>query len=72
MPTNEWFQKNPKVSAYISTTLNQQLEEWMESRGIGKVSQALTQILEEHLGVVQSVTNQPTINSERIEALEGK
>lgn len=72
MPTNEWFQNNPKISAYISTNLNQQLEEWMESKGIKKVSQALTQILEEHLGVVQNVINQPTTDLTRLEVLEGK
>jgi hypothetical protein len=53
MPTDEWFKENPKISAYISPNLNQKLSEWMKSRNIKKVSQALTTILEEHLGVVK-------------------
>lgn len=72
MPTNEWFQENPKISAYISKDLHQRLEEWMEDKGIKKVSQALSQILEEHLGVVQTVPNQSTVDLARLEVLEGK
>ena len=72
MPTNEWFQENPKISAYISKDLHQRLEDWMEEKGIKKVSQALTQILEEYLGVVQSIPNQSNRVVERMEALEGK
>ena len=73
MPTNEWFKENPKVSAYIPSSLYQRFEEWMKEKNIKKVSQALTQILEEHLGIVQiesSVDYSP--DNKRIEALEGK
>ncbi len=72
MPTNEWFQDNPKVSAYLPKELHQRLEGWMESKGIKKVSQAITQILEEYLGVVQNRLNQSTADSARLEVLEGK
>lgn len=72
MPTNEWFQENPKVSAYIPKELHHRLEKWMEQQGVKKVSQALTQILEEYLGVVQNKLNQPTADSSRLEILEGK
>lgn len=76
MPTDEWFKENPKVSAYISKELYERLEEWMSGQKIKKVSQALTQILEEYLGLVQSslpvVQNSSTTDVERIEALEGK
>lgn len=80
MPTNEWFQENPKVSAYISKSLNHQLEEWMKQRSIKKVSQALTTILEEHLGVVQiepknGLLSQEPINYatvEQLESIQGK
>lgn len=71
MPTNEWFKENPKVSAYIPSILYQRFEEWMKERNIKKVSQALTQILEEHLGVVQTeLTIQPNINNDRLESVE--
>lgn len=71
MPTNEWFKENPKVSAYIPASLYQRFEEWMKERNIKKVSQALTQILEEHLGVVQTEpTIQPSINNDRLEVVE--
>lgn len=72
MPTEEWFKENPKVSAYIPQSLNERLLEWMKGRNIKKVSQGLTTILEEYLGVVQ---NEPTIQNledSRIEALEQK
>lgn len=72
MPTEEWFKENPKVSAYISPELNQQLLEWMKQRGIRKVSQGLTVILEEYLGVVQSSSLVQTVDDSRITALEGK
>lgn len=73
MPSQEWFKDNPKISAYISQDLNQRLEEWMRERHIRKVSQALTKILEEHLGVVQfSSIVQPAIDSDRLDVLEGK
>ena len=71
MPTNEWFKENPKVSAYISSILYQRFEEWMKEKNIKKVSQALTQILEEHLGVVQTeLTIQPSIDDDRLESVE--
>lgn len=72
MPTEEWFKENPKVSAYINPELNQRLLEWMKQRGIRKVSQGLTVILEEHLGVVQSSPLVQTVDDSRITALEGK
>lgn len=72
MPTNEWFKQNPKISAYIPVDLHHRLEAWMEANGVKKVSQALTQILGEYLGVSQSKLNLSTIESNRLEALEGK
>ena len=73
MPSQEWFKDNPKISAYISQDLNQHLEQWMRERNIRKVSQALTTILEEYLGVVQiSPVVQPAINLDRLDVLEGK
>lgn len=72
MPTNQWFQENPKVSAYIPKDLHQQLEDWMEDKGIKKVSQALTLILEEYLRVDQSSSKWSTSDLSRLEALEGK
>ena len=72
MPTEEWFKENPKVSAYISTDLNEKLLEWMKQRGLRKVSQALTTILEEHLGVAQSSSLNQNFDEIRVVALEGK
>lgn len=72
MPTNEWFQDNPKVSAYITRDLHKRLEVWMENHGVKKVSQALTQILEEYLEVTQISSNRTNLDLARLEALEGK
>jgi DNA repair exonuclease SbcCD ATPase subunit len=72
MPKKEWFQENPKVSAYLSPVLNQLLKEWMEKNGIKKTTQALTAILEEFLGVTQSRPIQPNLDMIRIESLEEK
>lgn len=72
MPKKEWFQENPKVSAYLSPTLNQLLRGWMEKNGIKKTTQALTAILEEFLGVTQGKPIQSNSDTPRMEALEGK
>lgn len=68
MPSKEWFEENPKVSAYISKELHQSLETWMKDKGIKKVSQALTEILEQFLHNPQ--TDQALNYAERIETLE--
>jgi TolA-binding protein len=68
MPNKKWFEQNPKISAYISTELNTRLKEFMAERGIPKISQALTVILEEHLGV--NPGQQTTSTDKRIQALE--
>jgi|GEM_PF-1401391 len=72
MPTDEWFKENPKVSAYIPQSLNEKLTEWMKGRSIKKVSQALTAILEEYLGVVQTEPITQPVKDDRLEALEQK
>lgn len=76
MPTKEWFQENPKISAYISRDLYLILKRWMADRGIRKVSQALTEILEEHLGIdpkaSQSSLLLDDLYTKRLEILEGK
>ena len=72
MPTDEWFRENPKVSAYIPKELNEKLSDWMKGRNIKKVSQALTTILEEHLGVVQTKPITQPVRDDRLEALEQK
>ena len=53
MPTQDWFKANPKVSAYLSSELNQALQSWMKKHRIKKVSVGLTTILEQFLGVNQ-------------------
>lgn len=73
MPTDEWFKENPKVAAYIPKELNDKLLEWMQNKNIKKVSQALTAILEEQLGVVQvEPKNQPYLSRDRMEEVESK
>lgn len=58
MPTKQWFEENPKVTAYISKELHQKLETFMAEEGYKKVSQAITAILEERLsGKKQSRDN---------------
>jgi len=54
VPTPEWFAENPKISAYISPEINDALKAWMEQNRVKKVSQALTTILEQHLGLVDA------------------
>lgn len=54
MPTPEWFAENPKISAYISKDLDNALKTWMEENRVKKISQALTQILNEYLGLVDA------------------
>ena len=51
MPTPEWFAENPKISAYVSKEIDDALKAWMEENRVKKVSQALTQILNEYLGL---------------------
>ncbi|NJM68535.1 MAG: hypothetical protein HC851_24165 [Acaryochloris sp. RU_4_1] len=53
MPSPQWFEDNPKVSAYIPKELHNALETWMREKQIKKVSQALTKILEIHLGFAE-------------------
>jgi hypothetical protein len=72
MPTDEWFKENPKISAYISPNLNEKLSEWMKNRGIKKVSQALTTILEVHLGVNQDRPNIESSDNDRLRIVEEK
>lgn len=54
MPTPEWFAENPKISAYVSKEIDDALKAWMEQNRVKKVSQALTQILNEYLGLVKA------------------
>ena len=72
MPTDEWFKENPKISAYISPNLNEKLLEWMSNRGIKKVSQALTSILEVYLGVNQDRPIIESSENDRLRILEQK
>ena len=72
MPTDEWFKENPKISAYISPNLNEKLSEWMKNRGIKKVSQALTTILESYLGVNQDSPNIESSDNDRLRIVEEK
>ena len=72
MPTDEWFKENPKISAYISPNLNQKLSEWMKNRGVKKVSQALTTILESYLGVNQDSPNIESSENDRLRIVEQK
>jgi hypothetical protein len=67
MPKKEWFEQNPKVSAYLSPELYERLKEFMAARGIGKTSQALTLILEEYFTYI---SKQPSGSSDaKLDAL---
>jgi hypothetical protein len=68
MPKKEWFEQNPKVSAYLSPELNTRLKEFMSERGITRTSQALSSILEEYFGVTPGQPSQST--EERLKGLE--
>jgi hypothetical protein len=72
MPTEDWSKDNPKISAYISSDLYQKFEGWREEHNIKKVSQGLTRILEEYLGVVHTEPSLSNPDNSRMEALEGK
>ena len=73
MPSQEWFQQNPKVSAYIPPELNEKLEEWMEAERIKSKSQALIFILNEYFGS-RPIHLQPKgrKTDQRVESLEKK
>jgi hypothetical protein len=68
MPKKEWFEQNPKVSAYLSPELNTRLKEFMDERAITRTSQALSTILEEYFGVTPGQTSQST--EKRLKELE--
>lgn len=81
MPTKEWFNENPKISAYISNELYQKLEAWMIENRVKKVSQGLTKILESFFEVGQkelpvdqkfATVEQIELLQRRIEALENQ
>lgn len=48
MPTEDWLKQNPKVSAHIPQELYQQLQEFMEQRGITRTAEALKLIMGEY------------------------
>lgn len=68
MPKKEWFDQNPKVSAYLSPELNRRLKEFMDEREITRISQALSTILEEYFGITSGQPSQST--EERLKGLE--
>ena len=72
MPTQDWFKANPKVSAYLSTELNQALQSWMKKHRIKKVSVGLTTILENFLGVNQDEppVGQSSVSLEQFQGLQ--
>ena len=72
MPTQDWFKANPKVSAYLSTELNQALQSWMKEHRIKKVSVGLTTILESFLGVNQDKlpVDQSSVSLEQFQELQ--
>lgn len=49
MPSKDWLDKNPKVSAHIPYELYEQLQEFMEQQGIQSNAEALKVILNEYL-----------------------
>ena len=68
MPTKEWFRENPKVTGYISHDLYSKLNSYMRVKGIKKVSQAITIILEEKFNVQKS--SNPSELEKKLDALE--
>lgn len=71
MPTEAWFEANPKVSAYIPKQLNERLKLFKKEQSLS-VSQAVTTILSNYFGLDQQVNqfNLGDINSERLQELE--
>lgn len=72
MPSKEWFEENPKVSAYIPREVYDALKVWMEENKVTKVNKAVAQILTERL-----MTPPAAVSAEefwelcdRVEALE--
>lgn len=49
MPSKDWLDKNPKVSAHIPYKLYKQLQEFMEQQGIQSNAEALKVVLNEYL-----------------------
>lgn len=68
MPKKEWFEQNPKVSAYLSPELNTRLRQFMDERGISRTSQALSVVLEEYFSLTPGQESSST--NERLASLE--
>jgi hypothetical protein len=56
MPTSQWLENNPKVSAHIPQPLYEKLEAFMRDRNLQKTAQAVTLILTEYLSSPQLST----------------
>jgi len=72
MPTDEWLENNPKISAYIPKETDQALKDWMEANGIKKMSHALNKILSEYLGSAQTQSVAPIVSDDRLKTIEAR
>ena len=67
MPTDEWKQKNPKVSGHIPKELKARLEQFIKDRGLRGTSEALRIILESHFNQSEFSTRyQPLAESSQL------
>lgn len=73
MPSKEWFDANPKISAYIPREVHDALKVWMVENKVTKINKAIAQILEAHLmepPAVEISAEEFRELRDRVEALE--
>jgi tetrahydromethanopterin S-methyltransferase subunit G len=72
MPSKEWFEENPKVSAYIPREVYDRLREWMVENKVSKVNQAVAKLLEAQLMAPPAAVSVEEFRElhNRVEALE--
>jgi hypothetical protein len=72
MPSKEWFEENPKVSAYIPREVYDALRAWMVENKVSKVNQAVARLLEAQLMAPPAAVSIEEFRElrDRVEALE--
>lgn len=72
MPSKEWLEDNPKVSAYIPREVYDRLREWMVENKVTKVNKAVAQLLTDSLMTPPAAVSAEEFRElrDRVEALE--
>lgn len=72
MPSKEWFEENPKISACIPREVYDALRAWMIENKVSKVNQAVAKLLEAQLMAPPTAVSVEEFQElrDRVEALE--